>query len=197
MEMSTKLASMHKAGDEKLDAEHPNFGFLREDALLLLVHVSDDWIVRSIRITHLYGPGFSDLYEQVLGKESRAFWVEVQIKRSSANCFRAGVHCSGVSGDAYETYVARGYDIKRSGVDEPKKAVLGPILRYIQGGRAVANKKSSTGQGEVVIGGASIDGCVFYPRMFALRLRRPFLTLPFRCGNGVVRASGRGGSLLR
>lgn len=195
----SQLESMYQAlkqSEEPTSQDHPNFGFLRDDAVLAVVHVSDE-LDCSINPNHPLNLKDPEAFEKgLLGQDSRAFWSKGQEIPSSANCFNAGVSCKGVDGDNYESCVAENKNLSGNTIgpnEDANQAVLAPIARYVQGIQAIANKKSSDGKGEVIvslIGGVGQDGAMKYPRADLDSAEDQALRKEFGLGVGCSTESG-------
>jgi hypothetical protein len=107
------------------DESRPEFGFLRDDALLAVLIVTDE-VDCSFRAEH----------EDALFS-SGAFWSEGAQYATSAVCWNAGVGCSGDPLDCRPT------DFGADGepTDDPSAAVLHPISRYLDLLQGVADGK--------------------------------------------------------
>lgn len=169
-QLESMYQALKKSELDSADVNHPNYGFLRDDAILAVIHVSDE-LDCSLNPSHpLQRENPAALHEEVLGRDSKAFWGKHQQRSSSANCFHAGVNCSGVDGDNYEACVAANKSTKGTTLspdEDQNQAVLAPLERYVKGVQAIADAKSSDGKGEVIvsiIGGVNKDGSIDYPR---------------------------------
>jgi len=124
-------------------------GFLREDALLSIIFVTDE--------ADCSMPDESLDWLNTSGGE--VFWTSPE-RLSSGSCWKAGVSCSGGPG-VYDDCVAT--DKARTGLatDDPDLAVLYPVQRYIDTlTELAAAKQLQGGQSEVliaVLAGVPID----------------------------------------
>lgn len=189
-QLESMYQALEKSEDPNQPSKNPNYGFLRDDAILAVVHVSDE-LDCSVNPSHPLKNQDPEKFEAGLfGRESNAFWGPGQDYANSANCLHAGVSCSGLDGDNYESCVAQNKSMaaKTLASDEDQNlAVLTPVERYIQGVQAIADQKSSDGKGEVIvglIGGVNEDGSISYPRSDSGAVRDEFLKLNFGIGAG-------------
>ena len=145
------LESMYLALAGTQSADSVNFDFLRTEADLLVVIVTDEtdcsWV-----------PEFKDIFTT-----NKVFWSGPDENApTSALCWRAGIECSGGPG-TYDDCVATDRDNTGAVTADPSKAVLHPLSRY-QGvlSTIVAGKQAAGSAGQVHV--AAIAGVpVGYP----------------------------------
>jgi hypothetical protein len=97
------------------DESRPEHGFLRDDALLAVLIVTDE-------VDCSYRPEFEDALFY-----SGAFWSEGAEYATSAVCWNAGVSCSGNPLDCRPANLDENAEL----TDDPSLAVLHPISRYL------------------------------------------------------------------
>lgn len=121
---------------DKEPAGLASFGFLRKDASLAVLHITDELDCSMNQDHELFAQGKPRSFlEQTFGKESSAFWVEGQEFMSSANCMRAGVLCKNENNGAYTSCEPQDWDLKRQALEPAQagaQAVLRPVRTYIQ-----------------------------------------------------------------
>ena len=125
-----QLESVYKALLRTDFADEPEYGFLRDDALLAIVLVSDEADGSFNR------PVYGNLgpYDP---EGSRAFWSDPsESYPTSAVSWNAGVECSPMGGDGlpWDACYPQHYDIDGNVVPEAeaaKHAILHPVSRYI------------------------------------------------------------------
>ncbi len=135
------LESMWKALRRAQEENEGEFDFMREDAHLMVVLVSDE-----------ADCSFNSDFEEVLfgeeGVGNQVFWSlpDVQQSPSSAVCWNAGVRCP--NGDCEpENYAANG-----STTTDPDQAVLYPVDKYVSFLSAVRSAKNQVGAELFVFG---------------------------------------------
>src|SRR5690606_7549637 len=108
--------------------ERPEFGFLRPDALLAVLIVTDE-------VDCSFNPAFqAELFE------ADTFWAEAAPYATSAVCWNAGVECTGDSPYADCVAVDRGVDGQPT--TDPSAAVLYGVDRYVSALEGVAAAKT-------------------------------------------------------
>lgn len=124
------LESMRRALTRARDPSAPEFGFLRDDAVLLVVFVTDeaDCSARPEHQLEVFGPD-----------GNRVFWSEHDASfPSSAVCWNAGVSCTGLP-DGYQCESA---DKGIAGQPaDPSEAVLVPVQEYVDLLQAIEDEK--------------------------------------------------------
>ncbi len=152
------LESMWKALRRSETSGDPDFGFIRENAILSDVHVTDE-----------ADCSYNNEWETIfLPDDDRVFWSDMDAPApSSAVCWNAGVVCSG-SG-TYDSCSSVNLDASGNEVsdaDAAERAVLRPVERYIDALQDFEDRKQViTPDQEVlvaVIGGVNSDGSVTY-----------------------------------
>ncbi|WAS95464.1 hypothetical protein [Nannocystis punicea] len=112
------LESMRMALARAMDASSPEYGFLRREADLVVVILTDE-------VDCSYNPAFDDIFET-----NMIFWEDPDWPApTSAVCFNAGVQCEG-AGPAYEACPATNYNIEGEPGVADDEAVLWPVSRY-------------------------------------------------------------------
>ncbi len=152
------LESMWKALRRSQTETEPSYGFLRDNAILSVVHVTDE-----ADCSHN-----TDWETIFLPDGNRVYWSDDTASApTSAVCWNAGVACTGGPG-TYEGCNSIDLDADGNEVtDDPENdAVLRPISRYIDFVQEFENNKQDiTPEQEVlvaVIGGVNADGTVTY-----------------------------------
>lgn len=121
------LEAMARALDNMQNPDRPEYGFLRHDALLAVLFVTDE-------VDCSLTPGM----ESALFVD-KTFWNEGSNVATSAACWNAGVACSGESpfDDCWDVNL----DAHGQETDDPKQMVLRPVSRYVELLEAVAAAK--------------------------------------------------------
>lgn len=113
------LESMFKALAQAQVNTSPNYGFLRDEADLVVVIVTDE-------VDCSYNPKFGEIFTT-----NKVFWSDPAAPNpTSALCFNAGVECEG-SGPTYSTCSAVDKDTTGAVTSDPAEAVLQPVSKYI------------------------------------------------------------------
>jgi hypothetical protein len=114
-------------------------GFLRDDALLAVIFVTDEADCSADQNT--IG------WMQTTGT---VFWSTPD-RATSGACWNAGVACTGGPG-VYDTCFSQDYDMQGQPTNNPDEAVLFPVQRYIDVLTDIAEQKQiDGGQGEVLV----------------------------------------------
>jgi hypothetical protein len=119
------LEAIARALDNMQNPERPEYGFLRPDALLAVLVVTDE-------VDCSITPGMKDALF-----EDKTFWSGDLL--TSAVCWNAGVQCSGES--PFETCWDVNLDANGEETDDPSQMVLRPVSRYVERLEAVAASK--------------------------------------------------------
>ncbi|NJK31545.1 MAG: hypothetical protein HC927_03470 [Deltaproteobacteria bacterium] len=119
------------------DSTKPEYGFLRDDALLAVLIVTDE-----IDCSFRSGEAYDALFN------TDTFWSEAASYATSAVCWNAGVACTG-SPEGYEDCRPADYDVDGNPTSDPAAAVLHPVSRYLDTLEAVAASK--TGGRDVLV----------------------------------------------
>jgi hypothetical protein len=110
------LEAMSRALANMEDPTQPEYGFLRPDALLAILIVTDE-------VDCSYNPDMEDaLFDTDTFKEGTT-------ARTSAICWNAGVTCTGES--PYDDCVAADLDANAQPTSDPEQMVLHPVSRYV------------------------------------------------------------------
>ncbi len=114
------LESMYKALRRSEAPDEASFGFLRRDAVLAVVFVTDE-------VDCSHQNKWSDMF---MPEGNRVFWADPEAEfPTSAVCWNAGVACTGGPG-VYEECHAENYDIEGMPEATDDAAVLHPVQRY-------------------------------------------------------------------
>jgi hypothetical protein len=121
------LEAMVRALDNMENPERPEYGFLRPDALLAVLIVTDE-------VDCSLTPGMNDALFV-----DNTFWAGGGNVLTSAACWNAGVACSGESpfDDCWDVNL----DANGEETDDPNQMVLRPVSRYVERLEAVAASK--------------------------------------------------------
>jgi hypothetical protein len=142
------LESMYKALTRVETASEASYGFMRRNALLAIIFVTDE-------ADCSYDPDQGSAFLQT---GDRALWEDPnEPNPSSAICWNAGVQCTPEGAAIYDECHAANVGIDgRVGVDD-NAAVLFPIAKYIDFVQGIENEKRSIlGNTEVIV--AAISG---------------------------------------
>ncbi len=113
------LESMYRALLGADDSESANFGFLRENAHLAVIFITDE-------VDCSFNPDFTEIFQ-----DNTTFWSdpEGQIP-TSAVCWNAGTKCQG-PGPVYEGCEPADYGIDGGAAATENDAVMLPLARYV------------------------------------------------------------------
>ncbi|PRP95400.1 hypothetical protein ENSA5_39910 [Enhygromyxa salina] len=123
------LEAMARALTNMQDPTQPEYGFLRHDALLAVLIVTDE-------VDCSFGVGMEGALF-----EAETFWAETANFATSAVCWNAGVACSGDS--PYEDCWDVNLDAQGQETSDPAQMVLRPVSRYVEQLEAVAATKQA------------------------------------------------------
>lgn len=113
------LEAMYRALEKAQVTSEGNHGFLRDDALLSIIFVTDETDCS-------YTPAFRDMFV-----DDRTFWEDPNgLAPTSAVCWNAGVACSG-PGPVYDGCEPENYSVDGEPGAADEDAVLRPISRYV------------------------------------------------------------------
>jgi hypothetical protein len=137
-------------------ASEPSYGFLRAEASLLVVVISDE-------VDCSHSPDWSSIF---MTDGNKAFWSDPTANfPTSAVCWNAGVACEG-DPSHYTSCVAQDYDVTGAPTNDPSAAVLRPLSRYagLLAGLEIEKKQLDSGTAVqfAVIGGVDLDGSITY-----------------------------------
>jgi hypothetical protein len=123
------MESMRKAIERSKLPTEDMYGFIRDDAHLLVMFVTDE-------ADCSYNPDAQDLF---LPDGTRTFWNEDGESPTSAVCWRAGVECTGdpTNLDCVES----NYDIFGEPTTDPNQMAMRPVSRYRETLEAVQAQK--------------------------------------------------------
>lgn len=154
------LESMWKALRRAQTDGGPELGFVRDAAILSVIHVTDE-------VDCSYNPAAEQVF---LPEGNRVFWSDPAAELpTSAVCWNAGVTCEGTG--TYDDCRAVDLDVDGNELDREREdaedlAVLRPVSRYVEILQELENAKQNyTPDQEVlvsVIGGVRADGSVTY-----------------------------------
>ncbi len=152
----SQLESMYLSLARAADENEASYGFLRDDALLAVIHVTDEEDCS-------YEKDWSDIFAQ---DGNKVFWSDPTAQfPSSAVCWNAGVACSG-DPSGYDSCTAVNKDIEGNLTDDESAAVLHPLRRYTDRLQGIEDQKREINpEAEVIvalIGGVADDGSVYY-----------------------------------
>lgn len=125
------LESMYKALARAQNSDEASYGFLRDDALLAVVFVTDE-----VDCSHRSEAGDIFAPDSVFSHDP-----EYQAATSSI-CWNAGVECSGGPGEYDECHAVDKND-KGTLTSDPDEAVLQPVSRYTDFLQQIENAKNS------------------------------------------------------
>lgn len=111
------LEAMFLALSRTQDPGDPAFGFLRTNADLLVVMVTDETDCSAV-------PEAAEIFTT-----NKVFWNPDEPAPTSALCWRAGIECAGGPG-TYDDCVAVDKDSTGMVTNDPSQAVLQPLSRY-------------------------------------------------------------------
>ena len=142
----SQLESMNKALVRTDTQTDPAFGFVRENAILAIVHVTDE-------ADCSYNNQWASIFE-VDG--NKVFWhPDSGNSPSSAICWNAGTACTDNGGGGYDCFAAD-YDVDGNLLDPAAPntigdAVLHPVSRYVDRVQGIENDKKELNPGQEVI----------------------------------------------
>lgn len=171
------LESMYKAIKRSETSTEASYGFIRDDAHLVVVFVTDE-------VDCSHNPDFQSIF---LPDGNQAFWSDPmnQQNPTSAVCWNAGVACTG-GPDVYDECHAESYDVDGIPGVADAEAVLEPLQRYVD---LLAQYQQDRPHAEVhVFGlvGVTANGSVLYQNAVA----DPTFQRDFGIGPGCSSASG-------
>ena len=173
------LESMWKALTRATKAEDPSYGFIRDGAILSVVHVTDE-----------EDCSYNTKWETIfLPDGDRTFWSDpTATTPTSAVCWNAGVACEGSDCQAVNLD-ASGAEVPDSAADDD--AVLRPVSRYTEIVQELEDKKREFDATQEVlvalIGGVNSDGSVTYQDT----LSDPQFQADFGIGPGCASEAGK------
>jgi hypothetical protein len=115
---------MYKALRRASEPNEDEYGFIREDAHLVVVFVSDE-------ADCSFNPEWETIFYPDEEGGNQVFWSlpEEQDSPTSAACWNAGTRCTG-NPAAYDDCVAENYDVEGNATTDPNAAVLFPVSKY-------------------------------------------------------------------
>jgi hypothetical protein len=153
-EFESPLESMYQALLGSSTPGHPNFGFLRESAILMIVFVTDE-----VDCSHQTDEIFS-------ADGNKTFWSDPDAAAPpSAVCWNAGVTCIG-DPSVYDSCDPVDKDILGNLADTDAEAALYPLSRYIELVQQIEDAQQALiPEREVIVGlinGVALDGTAHY-----------------------------------
>jgi hypothetical protein len=153
-EFESPLESMYQALLGSSTPGHPNFGFLRESAILMIVFVTDE-----VDCSHQTDEIFS-------ADGNKTFWSDPDAAApTSAVCWNAGVACSG-DPSHYDSCDPAEKDILGNLANADAEAALYPLSRYLELVQQIENAQQALiPEREVIvtlISGVAADGTAHY-----------------------------------
>jgi hypothetical protein len=143
-----QLESMNKALIRSDTSADPAFGFLRENAILAIIHVTDE-------ADCSYNNSWASIFEE---SGNKVFWSDPAASfPTSAVCWNAGTACTDNGRGGYDC-VAANYDVSGNLIPEgdpstEDNAVLHPLSRFIDRVQGIENEKKERNAGQEVIVG--------------------------------------------
>ncbi len=118
--VESHLESMYKALAASSDRNSSNYGFVREDAILSVVVISDETDCS-------FNPATKEIFTS-----NKVFWDDPVngVAPTSAACWNAGVQCSG-EGPTYSECHAENHDLTGAPGAADADAVLLPVSKYV------------------------------------------------------------------
>jgi hypothetical protein len=173
------LESMWKALARTQQDEDPSYGFIREGAILSVVHVTDEEDCS-------YNTDWDSIF---LPDGDKTFWSDPAAPSpTSAVCWNAGVACEGSECHAVNLDVT-GAEVSEAAADDD--AVLRPMSRYTEILQELEDEKKKLDATQEVlvalIGGVNSDGSVTYQAS----LSDPEFQADFGVGPGCESTGGR------
>ncbi|MCA9662515.1 MAG: VWA domain-containing protein [Myxococcales bacterium] len=143
------LESMYQALSRSEVNGDPNYGFLRDKAILSVVFLTDE-----------LDCSLNEAHESVF-IDNKTFWNSPDdVAPTSAVCMRAGVACTGSGDPSYENCYAENYDESGNPGASDDDAVLYPVGRYTDFLQGVEDAKRELDAGQdvlvAVIGGVPV-----------------------------------------
>jgi hypothetical protein len=153
-EFESPLESMYQALLGAGTPGHPNYGFLRESAILMIVFVTDE-VDCSYQTDEIFS-----------ADGNKAFWSDPNADApTSAVCWNAGVACSG-DPSQYDSCDPADKDIAGNPAQSDAEAALHPLSRYLELVQQIEDAQQALiPEREVVVGllaGVGSDGNPYY-----------------------------------
>ncbi|MEZ4452269.1 MAG: VWA domain-containing protein [Nannocystaceae bacterium] len=134
------LESMYLALKQSEAETEQNYGFLRDDAILSVVVLTDEMDC-----------SYNEAHKEIF-IDNKVFWNDpTDVVPTSAVCFRAGVECVGSGDPTYEACYAENHDVAGNPGASDADAVLHPISRYVDQLQKIEDQKKSTDQSQEVL----------------------------------------------
>ncbi|MFV8756019.1 vWA domain-containing protein [Nannocystaceae bacterium ST9] len=152
----SQLESMYLSLARAADSNEANYGFLRDDAILAVVIVTDE-------VDCSYNKSWKAIFEQ---SGNKVFWSDPSASfPTSAVCWNAGVECFG-DPSGYDDCVSANKDVEGNLDVTDADAVLHPVHRYLDRLQGIENAKKEINPDQEIIvaliGGVANDGSTFY-----------------------------------
>jgi hypothetical protein len=150
------LQAMHLALLRAQTPDEPESGFLRLNAGLLVVFVTDE-------ADCSYNPEYASIFDQ---DGNKVFWSDPSSSfPTSAVCWNAGINCIGDPA-GYDDCVSASYDEFGNPAATPEEAVLKPVGGFVQTLLDIEQQKRAFDPGAdvsvLVISGLGLDGQLHY-----------------------------------
>jgi hypothetical protein len=134
------MESMYKSLQRTKDSTEGSYGFLRENAILAIVVVTDE-------VDCSYRNEFKEIFET---SGNRVFWTDPDAPYpTSAVCWNAGVDC--VGSGTYDSCSPQDKDVNGNDTTDSSKAVLHPLQRYVDLVQGFENEKKMLNPDQEVI----------------------------------------------
>ena len=136
----SQLESMYMALARADTQGEDNFGFLRKQAILSIVHLTDE-----------ADCSLNDAHNVIFSPENKVFWnSEADFVPTSAVCWRAGVACTGSAPD-YTDCQPMNYDEQKNPNASDADAVLWPVAKYVKQLNDIEADKRTLDSGQEVL----------------------------------------------
>jgi len=139
------LESMYKSIMRTKHGAEASYGFMRDDAHLLVIFMTDE-VDCSYRV---------ECDEIFRPEGNRVFWSDPEAFVTSAACWNAGVSCVGGPG-TYDSCNAQNKNVLGELIDSDEDAVLHPVSRYVNLLREIEADKRARSNASVFV--AAITG---------------------------------------
>ena len=138
--VESHLESMYKALAASSDRNSSNYGFVREDAILSVVVISDETDCS-------FNPATKEIFTS-----NKVFWDDPVngVAPSSAACWNAGVQCSG-EGPTYSECHAENHDLEGEPGAADADAVLLPLSKYVDFLQGIEDAKRESGEADAEV----------------------------------------------
>ncbi|MCA9701124.1 MAG: VWA domain-containing protein, partial [Myxococcales bacterium] len=175
----SQLEAMYLSLVRSVTTNESNYGFIRSDASLLVLIVSDE-------VDCSYNKQWDSIFQQ---DGNKVFWADPNDSfPTSALCWNAGVTCTGDPG-AYDSCLATNYDVNGNVTADENAAVLHPLSRYqglLQG--LQVDKQSINPDARIYVGllaGVGEAGQISYAEPVDPQLDHDF-GIEYACSDGTI-----------